>query len=106
VRAERDVFSCAHVARPIAAQEASMSQRDVERTLGRLVTDEEFRREFYHDPPRACVALGIRLTEEEIQALVATPQSVLADLASRLDDRICRLHLPRLVSRVMGERGT
>lgn len=68
-----------------------MSQRDVEWALGRLVTDEEFRREFYLDPPRACVALGIRLTEEEIQSLVATPRSVLADLASRLDDRICRV---------------
>ena len=83
-----------------------MSQRDVERALGRLVTDEAFRREFYHDPPRACVGLGIQLTEEEIQALVATPRSVLADLASRLDDRICRLHLPHLVSRVKGAQGT
>jgi len=83
-----------------------MSQRDVERALGRLVTDEEFQREFYRDPPRACVALGIQLTEEEIQALVATPRSALADLASRLDDRICRLQLPHLASRVKGAQGT
>ena len=83
-----------------------MSQRDVEWALGRLVTDEEFRREFYLDPPRACVELGIRLTEEEIQSLAATPRSVLADLASRLDGRICRLHLPHLVSRVEGAQGT
>lgn len=72
-----------------------MSQRDVERALGRLLTDEGFRQEFYHDPPRACVALGIQLTEEELAALVATPRSALANLGSRLDDRICRLHLPR-----------
>lgn len=74
-----------------------MSQRDVERALGRLVTDEEFRREFYDDPPRACIELGIRLTEEEMQALVATPRSALVVLGGLLDDRICRLHLPRLV---------
>ena len=94
----------AHAERPVAAQEASMSQRDVERALGRLATDDEFRREFYRDPPRACVALGIRLTEEEIQALVATPRSVLADVAGCLDDRICRLHLPCLVSPAKGEQ--
>ena len=95
MRAERDVLSCAHAARPIAAQEASMSQRDVERALGRLVTDEEFRREFYQDPLCASVALGIRLTEEETQALVATPRSALAALAGCLDDRICRLHVDK-----------
>jgi|MudIll2142460700_1097286.scaffolds.fasta_scaffold105258_2 hypothetical protein len=83
-----------------------MSQRDVEWALGRLVTDEEIRREFYHDPPRACVELGIQMTEEEMHALVATPRSVLAELASRLDGRISRLHLPHLVSRVKGAQGT
>ena len=81
----------------MAAQENDMSQRDVERALGRLVTDEEFRREFYDDPPSACVALGIQLTEEEMQALMATPQAALVGLAGGLDGRICRLHLPRLV---------
>ena len=106
VRAGRDAKSCAHAARPIAAQETSMSQRDVERALGRLVTDEEFRHEFYHDPRRACVGLGIQLTEEEIQALLATRRSALAVLAECLDDRICRLHLPCLVSRANGAQGT
>ena len=72
-----------------------MSQRDVERTLGRLLTDERFRREFYRDPLRACITLGIQLTEHELEALVATPRSALASLSSRLDDRICRLHLDR-----------
>jgi hypothetical protein len=66
------------------------------------MTDEEFRRAFFLDPARACVERGMRLTEDEIQSLVATPRSVLANLASHLDDRICRLNLPYLVSRVKG----
>ena len=31
-----------------------MSQKDVERTLGRLLTDASFRRDFFQDPARAC----------------------------------------------------
>lgn len=70
-----------------------MSQRDVERTLGRLLTDERFRRDFHDDPMRACVALGLQLTDHELEALRATPHAALASLSSRLDDRICRLHV-------------
>jgi len=73
-----------------------MSQRDVERALGRLLTDERFRRDFYQDPARACVALGIQLSEYELDALLATPRSALASLSSRLDDRICRLVVERM----------
>ncbi len=72
-----------------------MSQRDVERTLGRLLTDERFRLDFYEDPERACIALGTSLTQEEMEALVATPRTALANFGSRLDDRICRLHIGR-----------
>jgi hypothetical protein len=83
-----------------------MSQRDVEQAIGRLVTDEEFRRDFYRDPPHACVGLGIQLTKEELEAVMATPRSALADLASRLDDRVRRLNLLRLVPRMKGAQGT
>ena len=72
-----------------------MSQRDVERTLGRLLTDEDFRDEFFLDPARACLTLGIELAPEELEALLQVPRSALASLGARLDDRICRLHIRR-----------
>jgi hypothetical protein len=72
-----------------------MSQWDVERTLGRLLTDEGFREDFSLDPARACLALGIQLTPGELEALLRVPRSMLATLGARLDDRICRLHIQR-----------
>jgi hypothetical protein len=70
-----------------------MSQRDVERTLGRLLTDEGFRNEFFLDPVRACLTLGIQLTSQEVEAILRAPRPALANLGARLDDRICRLHV-------------
>ncbi len=72
-----------------------MSQRDVERTLGRMLTDQGFREEFFREPARACLALGIQLTDYEVEALRLVPLSALTSLAGRLDDRICRLHIDR-----------
>jgi hypothetical protein len=72
-----------------------MSQRDVERTLGRLLTDADFRDEFFLDPARACLTLGIQLTADELEALFRVPRPALANLGARLDDRICRLHIQR-----------
>lgn len=72
-----------------------MSQRDVEWTLGRLLTDHSFRDECFLDPARACLALGIQLTPGEFDALLRIPRSMLATLGARLDDRICRLHIQR-----------
>jgi hypothetical protein len=74
-------------------EEDMMSQRDVERTLGRLLTDEGFRGEFFLEPARACLILGIQLAPHEVEALLRIPRSALATLGARLDDRICRLHI-------------
>lgn len=71
-----------------------MSQRAVERTLGRLVTDPDFRGRFHRDPERATLELGLELTPEEIDALMRIPAPALADLEARIDDRLCRLYLP------------
>jgi hypothetical protein len=70
-----------------------MSQRSVERALGKLVTDEGFRERFFRDPEPACVLAGLHLTAAERAALVRVPHAALARLATRLDDRICRLHV-------------
>jgi hypothetical protein len=68
-----------------------MSQRDVERTLGRLLTDAGFRREFFRSPARACLEVGLQLAAHEVEALLRVPPQRLAGLAGQLDDRICRL---------------
>ena len=70
-----------------------MSQRDVERTLGRLLTDDSFRRDFFRNPARACLELGLQLARHEVDALLRVPPQGLATIAAQLDDRICRLHI-------------
>jgi hypothetical protein len=70
-----------------------MSQRDVERTLGRLLTDAGFRHGFFHDPARACLLLGVQLAPHELEALLRVPRRRLASLSGKLDDRICRLQI-------------
>lgn len=70
-----------------------MSQNEAERTLGRLLTDAAFRAEFLREPGRACLQLGLQLASGELAALLRVPRAVLANLGSRLDDRICRVSL-------------
>ena len=70
-----------------------MSQRDVERTLGRLLTDAAFRRDFFRNPARACLELGVQLAAHEVDALLRVSPRRLASLAEQLDDRICRLDI-------------
>ena len=67
-----------------------MSQRTVEGTLGRLITDSEFRRGFYADPTEMCLRASLDLTTREIEALMALDQSRLQAFAKVLDARIVR----------------
>ena len=71
-----------------------MSQRVVERAVGKLVTDEGFRNRFFKDPEQASFFEGFDLSREELEALARIPRAALAALSERLDDRICRLHVP------------
>jgi hypothetical protein len=71
-----------------------MSQRGVERALGKLVTDEAFREAYFQDPDAAAWRAGIELSREEAAALSRIPRRLLAAITRQLDDRICRLALP------------
>ena len=70
-----------------------MSQRAVERTLGKLVTDEGFREEFFAHPETASVRAGLNLSRQELEALCRIPWMALMALSARIDGRICRLHI-------------
>jgi hypothetical protein len=71
-----------------------MSQRAVERAVGKLVTDEGFRNRFFRDPRKVSFNEGFELSHEELEALARIPSAALAALSERIDDRICRLHVP------------
>lgn len=68
-----------------------MSQRNVERIIGRLVTDEGFRRRFASGPEAALLSLsecGVELTHCEIQALVSIDPRQLESFADSIDPRL------------------
>jgi hypothetical protein len=73
-----------------------MSQKNVELIIGKLATDEEFRRLFQADPGKAVQELhdhGVELTRSEVAALVATDASVFDRVAESLDPRLQKASL-------------
>ena len=72
-----------------------MSQRAVERVLGKMITDDDFRRRFLRNPRGACFQAGLELSDEELDVLGRIPESALEALGACIDDRICRFHIPR-----------
>lgn len=68
-----------------------MAQHHVEQVIGRLSTDEAFRRSFLRDATRALEATGLPLTRTEREALAATDASVWQWVASRLDPRLQKI---------------
>ena len=71
-----------------------MSQCAVEQVLGKLLTNEDFRHEFFEDPQRACFLFGLKLSPVELEAVMRIPRAPLAALSQCLDDRIRRLCMP------------
>lgn len=73
-----------------------MSQANVERIVGRLATDEDFRREFRADPERVVRSLaehGLELTRTEISTLVVLDPRTLESFANALDPRLQKASL-------------
>jgi len=73
-----------------------MSQSNVERVIGRLVTDEGFRRRFGEDPLavlRDLMASGLDLTACEFRVLSAFDPRIAARCARAIDPRIQKADL-------------
>ena len=73
-----------------------MSQRSVERVIGRLLTDEGFRRRFAADPAAAIAELaaaGIDLNPCERNALAALDLAAVARCADAIDPRLQKTEL-------------
>lgn len=73
-----------------------MSQSNVERVIGQLVTDEAFRRRFTEDPRATLQGLAHcwgGLTECELQGLVSLDPQLLARLAEAIDPRLQKTDL-------------
>jgi hypothetical protein len=68
-----------------------MGQHAVERTLGKLATDDEFRARFFVKPAAATREAGLPLSAIELEALPGLSRAVIARFSQGLDGRIRRL---------------
>ena len=73
-----------------------MAQRIIEMLIGRLITDEQFRREFLNDPEQTLLGLrdrGLELNRTEIAALVGTDPALWVRTAKAIDPRLQKASL-------------
>jgi hypothetical protein len=73
-----------------------MSQRTIERVIGRLLTDEELRLKFTRSPKRTLAELGEQgweLSRLELDALLAIELGLWSEVAGRIDSRLQRCSL-------------
>ena len=73
-----------------------MSQRSVEIVIGKLVTDEEFRRRFESHRQETLLELtsaGMHLTPVELRALLDLDFGACRHFAKRLDERLQKVSL-------------
>jgi hypothetical protein len=68
-----------------------MSQQGVERTIGKLCTDADFRSRFFANPEAAAHGAGLLLSPAELQALTALSPEAVVRFAQAIDPRITRL---------------
>ena len=79
-----------------------MSQRSVEQVVGRLATDEDFRRRFQAEREavlQELIASGLPLTPVEVRALIDLNFSACRRFAKCLDPRIQKISLKKLILR-------
>jgi hypothetical protein len=78
-----------------AEEDLAMSQRNVELVLGRLATDEDFRRRFAASPEaalsEAAAVVGLDLTPVERRALIGLEVGACERFAACLDPRIQKI---------------
>ncbi|MBU5635796.1 hypothetical protein KOM00_03535 [Geomonas sp. Red69] len=67
-----------------------MSQESVEKFLGRLITDDNFRRQATASLERAALQAGLIMSAAEITALQRLDLDLLAALADSVDDSVLR----------------
>ena len=70
-----------------------MSQQAVERTLGKLMTDDTFCERFFLHPEAASWEAGLELSPTELDALSRLSRAAVAQFRVSLDGRIRRLRL-------------
>lgn len=73
-----------------------MGQRAIEMLIGRLITDEDFRKAFRREPQRTLVELcdlGLELTETEMSSLVNTDPALWDRTAESVDPRLQKVSL-------------
>ncbi|MFH1028888.1 MAG: Os1348 family NHLP clan protein [Pseudomonadota bacterium] len=71
-----------------------MSQEAVERVLGRLITDERFRRAVGDCLEAACVQQGYSLSRTELRLLSELELKRIDALAARINPGLCRADTP------------
>jgi hypothetical protein len=79
------------LALPSPRKADTVAQRTIEMLIGRLITDEQFRREFLSDPEQTLLGLrdrGFELSRTEIAALVSTDPSLWMRAAEVIDPRL------------------
>ena len=73
-----------------------MSQRAIEMIVGRLVTDEAFRRTFERHPRHTLeqlLAEGLSLTETEIRALIGKGPGLWSEMGDQIDPHLQKADL-------------
>jgi hypothetical protein len=90
---DRFVESGAELALQNARRRTAVTQQAVERALGKLLTDENFRDQFFANPELASWEAGFALSAIELEALSGLSHEALVRFGEDLDKRISRSSL-------------